>query len=558
MPRHDADPRWRWLGLLAAAGFALTGFTQVRVQATERDAILREAEQASHTGTEAVLLARRGAVLARDGSVLAQSVDGYALGLDYTRVPKSPGFMLALADAAGLSQTELATPGLVGKRSRLWPRPLSARQAARVRQVRRDWDADGVSLERVPTRQYPLGEAAAGVVGALREGVPVLGIEAGQDLRLSGQDGKSEGFVDRTGAWIETVQDSERRNGSQIRLTIDPDLQVAAAEAVRRAVESNRASSGSAVLIDPKTGDVLAMANWPSFDPSGPPSKTGEFNSCVMGAYEPGSTFKILTLAEALDAKSVTPGWTTACTGSVRVGPETIHCAHGAHGTVDLEQAIAESCNVAATRWALAMGRDRMVGFLDASGLLIKPGLGLAGESKGIFNRDEYGRQVQLATLGFGQSVSTVPVNLAAAFASLANGGVMMPPRLILAVDGVEPPRATGKRLFSEETAGRVLGLMESVIAKDFGTGKSLRLPGYRLAGKTGTAQKVGSATGKYVANFVGVVPADDPKALVLVMVDSPSAGRYYGGEVAGPPFLEIAKAIVRHYAIPPAGEARR
>jgi cell division protein FtsI/penicillin-binding protein 2 len=303
------------------------------------------------------------------------------------------------------------------------------------------------------------------------------------------------------------------------------------------------------------------MANWPSFDPDRPWKPGEDFNMAVMGAYEPGSTFKALTLAKALDEGAVSPGSTLVCNGVLKIGKREIKCAaHGgkrAHGVCDNERAIAKSCNVAAATWALRLGRDKMVGLIDASRVLERPSVGLPGSRSGVFNRKDGAPALQTANLGFGQALNVTPLQLAAAFGALGNHGTMMRPRLIDRVGRWDIPREEGQPLFSPESADTVLRLMESVIESDEGTGKSSHIPGYRLAGKTGTAQKLGSGGG-YVSNFVGFVPAREPKAVVLVMIDSPTAGAYYGGTVAGPVFTEIARSLIRTLSIPPAQSAER
>lgn len=322
--------------------------------------------------------------------------------------------------------------------------------------------------------------------------------------------------------------------------------------AIRRAVESNRALRGAAVVMDPSTGDLLASASWPSFDPE-EPAKGSDLDAATMLAFEPGSTFKILTTALALDRGIISPETKVQCGGQVTVGKHTIRCAHGAHGLLDPTGVVAESCNVAAARWAMQIGRPAFREAIEKLGLLDKPGLGLPAERAGSVDDKETAVRLQTANWGYGQAITCVPVTLAAAYCSLANGGLAPRPRLVQAHDGAELPVANGTQFVSAGTADRLLGMMEAVVESDQGTGKHLRIAGYRLGGKTGTAQKLGRDKGKYVSNFVGYVPADRPRAVILVMVDTPSNGAYYGGAVAGPPFREIAEAVIARLGIPPA-----
>ncbi|MCW5938801.1 MAG: penicillin-binding protein 2 [Fimbriimonadaceae bacterium] len=560
MDRKQEVVRSNWVVTAMMALFFGAVASQANVQIFRRQAVLEEFKEANVSSMTRVDKPVRGSVLDSQGALLAQSTESYVFGLDYRRVPQSPAFFLALAEASGISEAELKQPSLEGKKSRTWSEPLGRAAGEAVRAVRKSWRADGVSLDRLESRRYPLGADASGVVGVLRNGVALNGIERGLDTGLTGAPGHRTGFVDRTGLFVRTSEDPVRQ-GETVRLTLNATLQQVASQAVREAVTKNKAKAGCAIVLDPRSGDVLALANWPSFDPDRPWKPGDDFNMAVMGAYEPGSTFKALTLAKALDEGVVTPGSTVVCNGVLKVGKREVKCAaHGgnrAHGVCDNERAIAKSCNVAAASWALRIGHEKMVGLIEASRILERPRVGLPGARGGVFNRKDGAPALQTANLGFGQALNVTPLQLAAAFGALANHGTMMPPRLIDRVGRSELPREEGEALFSPESADTVLRLMESVIESDSGTGKSSRIPGYRLAGKTGTAQKLGSGGG-YVSNFVGFVPAREPRAVILVMIDSPSAGAYYGGTVAGPVFTEIARSLIRTYSIPPTRPAER
>lgn len=563
MAKSTEVKRYNAVGSFLAGAFVIATYSQARVQIFDRDRIVKEAGDIAHFNLEKSEPARRGSIFSADGKVLAQSEDTYELGLNYKKVPHSPGFFVSLAEACSVPATELSPAG-DSVNGRVWRTPLTFEQAEKIRQVRRDWGADGVSLARTNRRDYPLSEAVSGVVGAFRDNKPIAGIEVSLDEWLSGHDGHYKGFVDRSGTFVVDKDHpfEKRQNGQNVVLTIDSTLQASAIQAVRASVEANKAKSGCAVVIDPKTGDVLAMANWPTFDPNSSWKPGDDFDMAYMGGYEPGSTFKILTLAKALDDGVIGLDDHYNCVGQMTVGKAVIHCDshHGvrAHGNVSLETALAKSCNDAAATWALKIGREPMIDFMDKLRLFEKPEIGLPSEGTGSYNKKEYAQRLQLATMGFGQSMNCVPVSLAAAYALIANNGMMMKPRLVKQVGDKETPIVQQGQMIKPEVANTVKTFMESVIQSDFGTGKSLKIPGYRLAGKTGTAQKVGTSNGMYVANFVGMVPAQDPRAVVLVMIDSPSAGKYYGGTVAGPVFEDIAKAVIRRYSIPPTEKVGR
>lgn len=558
-PRSAAPPKLRasWLGYGLGALFAVTVVTQSRLHLWQREDTIKLANATGRFIVNREDYARRGQISTSDGKPLAFDQDVFELSVDFRKAPRTDGFFVALAEAAGVPATELALASAAGKRRLLWRDPLTESQAERANQVKSAWRADGVSLRRIQRRAYPLGAAASLVVGGWDDRGPLKGLESSQDRLLAGQDGFQEGMVDRTGAFLPmrmTGKTKARKDGRSIVLTLDSALQQVAFESIRRAVQENKAQRGVAIVLDPKTGDVLAAAQWPAFDP-GAPGSAGQYDMAVTGAYEPGSTFKVLTLAKAIDMGLVRPQDVVHCTGELRLNAHwRIRCPdhHGvrAHGDVDGEKAIAKSCNVAAATWALKIGHANMTRFFDQLGLMAQPDLGLPNERPGSYNAGEYAKPLQLMQFGFGQSLQATPMALASAFASLANGGQRMAPRLIRKIGGAEQASRPMGAVVRPETAETMLRLMESVIETDAGTGAKLRIPGYRLAGKTGTAQKVGSGGG-YVSNFVGFVPSREPKASILVMIDDPRGGRYYGGEVAGPVFDDLARAVIQRYHIP-------
>jgi cell division protein FtsI (penicillin-binding protein 3) len=567
--RTSSRLRWGPFGVVAI--FALALLSQLRVQAVGREAILEKGLQSNRFVVERVQKARRGTILTADGKQLAAAEERSELGILFDKVPNSPAFFMALGRASGIPAAEFQQLKASGSEKAFWQERLSPAKTRAVRAVRSEWRADGVSLARAGARVYPFGSASACVVGYLRDGEALTGIEKAFDKELRGRDGKTIGMVDRGGDFLPLRLDPEsveRRDGKDVTLTIDSELQVVAASAVKQAVEANQADQGCAIVIEPATGNILAMANWPSFDPEriGEPGvRFSDFNPNYMAQLEPGSTFKILTLAEALERGKIEKDESYACTGSLAVwANRSIRCdAHGgsrAHGTVDPVAAIAKSCNCWAATLALRIGHEPFTEFLEKSGLVAKPGIGLPGEVGGAYNRNEFAKRLQLATFGFGQSLTVTPLALCSAFATLGNGGVRMHPKLISAVGETPTPIRPAGRLYSEATAAEVMRAMEAVFSSSGGTGKSLRIPGYRLAGKTGTAQKINPQTGTvegggYVSNFIGFVPAEKPKAAILVMVDNPKSGRYYGATVAGPVFQELARAVIRRFDVPKSEE---
>jgi cell division protein FtsI/penicillin-binding protein 2 len=551
------------MGLL----FVGAGASQLKLQTMERGNTLALADETKRFNVSRKDHAKRGSILAADNRALAVDEDAYELNVRFDQVPHSEAFFLALAQATGIPASEFQSLAAAGLRSRAWRQPVSQAQAEAVNKVRADWRASGVSLARVDRRAYPLAEAASGLVGLLRDETgAVLGLEKSQDELLSGVDGFRKGLTDKRGAFLPmrlAQETKDRTDGNTLQLTIDTELQIAASMAIRKAVDENKADNGVALVMDPKTGDILASANWPSYRPyqadgtPGPIAPGEDYNPAIMAQLEPGSTFKILTLAKGLETGDVRSGEFLHCGGSYKPWRRgrAIHCDmhHGnrAHGTVSIDTAIAKSCNVAAASWARRVGYDDFLAYIKDLGLLKRSTLGIPGELRGSYNFNEPNKQLQLATFGFGQSLTCTPVGLIGAFGMLANEGVRMEPRLIKRVGNQEQPLAEGKQVVSAATAQRVLNTMEAVIETDAGTGKTLRVPGYRLGGKTGTAEKVGQEKG-YVSNFIGFVPAQAPKAVILVMVNNPKAGKYYGATVAGPAFKTMAEAVIRRYSLPP------
>ncbi|MEZ0325046.1 MAG: peptidoglycan D,D-transpeptidase FtsI family protein [Fimbriimonas sp.] len=561
------------------AMFVLAALSQAKLQILERENTIELANATKRFTLRKIDKARRGSIFSSDGKPLAQDANAYELTVQFARVPKSDAFFLDLANATGIAASEFSSIAESGAKSKTWDDAVSSDRAEAISEVKTKWRADGVSLKAAADREYPLGEAASCVVGVVREqsqvvkgtgvngipprferGVAATGLESSRNDLLTGQDGVRVGLTDRDGAFLPMRMEDEgkaRIDGKAITLTIDSDLQDFATQAIKKAVEEHDAENGVAIVITPGEGDILAMANWPSFDPNGHIQGEFGYNPAYMAQLEPGSTFKILTLAKAMDEGKVDLNSIVQCRGvlSVTAKGKPVHCDshHGnrAHGTTDSIKAIAKSCNVSAATWALRVGRPQMIDYIQKLGLLKRTGIGGTKEARGLFRFDEYAQTLQLAHVGFGQSITCTPLGLASAFSMLGNGGTLVPPRLIKKVGDEELPVGPGERILKEETVDKMVTCLESVIESDSGTGKDLRIPGYRLGGKTGTAQKVGSGVKGYVSNFIGFVPARNPRAVVLVMVNNPKKG-YYGATVAGPAFKEIAKQVIRHFNIPP------
>lgn len=550
--RNDSRSIQRKAGFALIAMFLVATSSQAWVHFGAADTILGRASKSGRFEVEREIVADRGRVLSADGTVLAQSLDTFLLSIRYDQVPHSPSFFLALSAATGLSAADLSAPLAAGGTQRFWSEPLTSSQAERVRAVKSHWFADGVSLERSQTRAYPFSDVTGTLVGRFEPDL-VTGLERSQDSILGGVNGEQKGLADRRGAFLPMRTNKFKRatDGADIKLTIDLSLQITATQALRAAVESNRADAGVAVVMEPATGNILAAATWTA---DGNQEENNGFNPLVMMRYEPGSTFKILTLAKAMDIGAVSANSTIQCSGSITVNGKQIKCAHGAHGAVDPRKGIAKSCNVASVLWAQKIGQSAFRSFFDAAGLMDRPQIGLPGEVPGFYVKDDAAERLQLANFGFGQALSVTPVMLCAAYNAIANGGEYRSPQLIESTNDVPEPRGVSRRLFDEYVSDEILDFMVSTFEDPSGTAHSIRIPGYVLGGKTGTAQKLNKDwrddRRQYVSNFVGYVPGKNPKATVLVMIDNPKAGQYYGGQVAGPVFKAIAHGLIRKYGI--------
>jgi cell division protein FtsI/penicillin-binding protein 2 len=549
------------LGMLATAGLS-----QFKLQAFEAQSTMEKANKVNKYFVTKSDAARRGSIHTSDFKPMAEDAKTWSLTVNFARIPRTPSFASALSEASGIPAHEFADRE---SGTRTWSQPINSAQRDAIQMVKKMYLADGVSIDATEARNYPMSIYASAIVG-LQRATPGAkndfvrtGLEASFNPQLVGVDGKQRGLQDKNGEFLPLRSfepDRLRKDGAKIVTTIDSELQIASTMAVRRAVEQNRADDGVAIVVQPETGEVLTVATWPAADPNttGNSMLDGK-NPAYMNVLEPGSTFKILTLAKAISDGVIVPGQYTQCTGTMAIGTKSkVRCDehHGnrAHGDIDPETAIAKSCNVSAASWSRKVGVNHFFEYLDDLGLRQVTGLKLQGEARSRAIKDPYAAQLQLATLGFGQSMSVTPLALAGAFTPIANNGKRMPLKLVKSVDG-KPFIAEQEpvQVLSKAACDYTLDCMEAVIESDRGTGKTLRIPGYRLGGKTGTAQKIGrrGADG-YVSNFVGVIPAKSPKAVVLIMINNPKNGKFYGAEVAGPVFVDVAKMVIKRLNIPP------
>ncbi len=417
----------------------------------------------------------------------------------------------------------------------------------------------GVGLRREYRRYYPAAEVAAHVVGLTNiDDVGQEGVELAYDEWLRGEPGARRVLRNRIGQTVEELESiREPRPGRDLRLTIDRRIQYLAYRELKSAVRLHRARSGSAVVLDAESGDVLAMVNLPSFNPNDRSGmKADRFrNRAVTDSFEPGSTMKPFTIAAALESGAFEPVSRIATSpGYYRVGRRTIRDAHD-YGTIDLTTIIEKSSNVGASKIALALAPRTLWGLFDRVGFGRPTEVGLPGEVVGRLPDYVDWQPIEQATLSFGYGLSTTTLQLARAYTVFANRGRVVVPRLVVGDDAPE-----SEAVVSERTAGQVLEMMAAVISAQ-GTGRRAGVRGYRVAGKTGTVQKIvdGAYSDEhYLALFAGIAPLSSPRLVMAVVVDEPSNGVYYGGQVAAPVFSRVMASALWMLGIPPDAPSRQ
>jgi cell division protein FtsI/penicillin-binding protein 2 len=406
-------------------------------------------------------------------------------------------------------------------------------------------------------RTYPQGSVASQVLGYVGiDGDGLSGLELQFDKQLSGHAGHETIVKDPGGQVIDVQQQRPETPGRDVFLTLDHTIQANAEEVLRETVHKWNAKSASAIVLDPRTGAVLAMAVQPGYNANSFPSAARDLqrNRTVTDTYEPGSTFKLVTVAAALSDRLVSPSTRFTLPYSLRVADRVVHDAEP-RGTVNysVAQILAHSSNIGAIELAQMLGKTRLSSWIDRFGFGRVTGIDYPGESPGIVLPPDKWSGSTIGNVPIGQGIAVTPVQMAAAYAAIANRGVWSRPHLVDHVAGGGRPSLDRHRLVSPATASDLMMMLKDVVAE--GTGTYAAMPGYQVAGKTGTAQKPdsrgGYATGRYVASFVGIVPASRPRLVVLVTVDEPQ-GAIWGGVVAAPAFQQIARFDLQYLEVPP------
>ena len=553
--------------------FAVLGVRLFYLQCIAAEDLQRRA-QAQWT-SESVIRPTRGMILDRNGAVLAQSATAYTVCASPRQVSDPSAFARLLAPILDMEESAIckrvsdtSKGGVTIKRqvSREIAQQLKTMQAEH--RTKGSNALNGLYLEEESKRYYPMGAFATQLIGLTTiDGVGQAGLESALDSYLSGKNGRVLDEIDGKGRALSygASEYIAAVDGGTVTLTIDASIQSFCEQAAREALSVNNARAVRILAMDPDTGEILAMVNKPDYDLNDPPRSDVETltelmrNRVVTDAYEPGSTFKILTSAAALNSGVVSVDEGFYCSGVTYVDGSRVRCWGKPHGAETFAQALQNSCNPVFVEMGLRLGTDRFYDYLEAFGIGSATGVDIPGEASGIVISRGSVKRVDLARIGFGQSVAVTPVQLLTAACSVINGGYRMRPYVVREiVDGNGEVIERGEPTvmanpISEQTSATMRKLLENVVAQ--GGGKNAAIPGYRIGGKTGTAQVyvdgvVSSDT--HIGSFLGFAPADDPKIAVLVIVEEADVAIDYGSVTAAPFARDILEKTLNYLGIPP------
>ncbi|MER5373571.1 penicillin-binding protein 2 [Streptomyces sp. NPDC002553] len=587
-------PRLRLVGLALTLVMAAFVVRLLQVQAVDASTYAAKAERNRYVGQ--VLTAERGEITDRSGVALATSEDAYDITADPTmfardqlKIDDGPERAAALlAPILGQEQSDLVKKlrpedpdvrytKLAGRQTpQVWKQIKDLKSALATKS---DTDRSTVNVLAgvfsVPSskRVYPNGGLAAGILGWVNaEGKGGGGVEQQLNALLSGKDGKIR-YAQSGGRQVPTAGSTETPAvpGSDVELTIDRDIQWAAQNAITEQVEKSRADRGYVIVQDTRTGEILAMANSPGFDPNdlsdARPDSLG--NAAVQDAFEPGSTAKVMSMAAVLEENAATPLTHVTVPNRLHRGDRLFQDDID-HPTwyLTLNGVLAKSSNIGTILATGQLGRTQaeankvLHSYLREFGIGRATGLGFPGETRGILAAPGAWSTSQQYTIPFGQGMSVNALQAASVYSTIANGGVRVQPSLVRGTKGPDgrftPADAPQKkRVVSQKTARTLAQMLESVVDDEEGTGTKARIPGYRVAGKTGTANRVDPATGKYrgyTSSFAGFAPADAPRVTVYCAIQNATQGSYFGGQICGPVFKQVMEFSLKSLQIPPTG----
>jgi cell division protein FtsI (penicillin-binding protein 3) len=542
-------PAWRARFALAAllAAFAVLAGRSVYLQSMHTGFLQGKGEARYSRVLE--VPATRGRIVDRNGDALAISTPVKSVWAIPEDVSATPAQLKSLAALLALDARELGRRLSAAEGEFVYlKRQIAPEAAARVAEL----GIPGVHQQSEYRRYYPGGETMAQLIGFTGvDDVGQEGVELAQQAVLAGTAGSRRVIKDRLGRVVEDVESIRAaRDGRDLALAIDSKIQNLAYGALRSAVEANKARAGALVALDVRTGEILALANLPSYNPNNRTRLSGAQlrNRVMSDSFEPGSTLKPFTVGLAIETGRITPQTVIqTAPGSLTIGSYTIRDAH-AGGALSAAQVIQKSSNVGAAKIALSMPREEMHDLFRRLGFGAAPRLGFPSEAAGRVREAKTWRPVEQATMAYGHGIAVSLVQLARAYTVFARDGELVP--LSLLKTGVP---AEGTRVFSPEVARAVRAMLEAAVQPG-GTAPRARIAGWRVGGKTGTAhkqEKGGYAAHKYVSSFVGFAPVSAPRLVIAVMLDEPSAGVYYGGQVAAPVFAQVMQGALRMLGAP-------
>ncbi|WP_424214185.1 peptidoglycan D,D-transpeptidase FtsI family protein [Streptomyces sp. BI20] len=595
----DPKPRLRLVGIGLTLVMAAFTVRLLQVQAVDAAGFVDAASKNRYANY--TVAAERGDITDRSGVALATSVDAYDITADpkmftpgeakVTDAPEQAAALLAPilgktpAELTARLRTEKTRYVVLARRQtpQVWNqikdlKRVFADTAAAAEKKRKDSGSNvlaGVFSETSSKRVYPGGNLAAGILGWVNaEGAGAGGLESSLDKKLAGKDGQVS-YAQSGGRRVPTAGSSETPAvpGEDIELTIDRDIQWAAQNAITDQVEKSKADRGYVVVQDTRTGEILAMANAPGFDPNDltKARSTAMGNAALQDVYEPGSTAKVVSMAAVLEERKATPLTHVTVPNRLHRG-DRLFKDDVDHPTwyLTLNGVLAKSSNIGTILATGQLGptqpeaNEVLHSYLDKFGIGRPTGLNYPGESRGILAPAKKWSTSQQYTIPFGQGLSVNAVQAASVYSTIANGGVRVEPTLVRGTKGPDgrftpAPAPEKSRVVSEETATTLSRMLESVVDDQDGTGTKARIPGYRVGGKTGTSNRVDPATGRYkgyTASFAGFAPADAPRVTVYCAIQNPTKGSYFGGQICGPVFKQVMEFALKTLKAPPTGTA--
>ena len=555
----NSQRRALFFAIALVAWMLLVGARLVQLQVSQHDDLAARARN-QQLGTIETSPSR-GQLLDRQGRELARSIETESFYADPRELGDLDETARRIASVTGLDRKELINrlrDAQDSNKKFIWiVRRMDAQLANKLDAL----ELPGVYSRKEPKRFYPNDSLAAYVLGFVgTDEIGLSGVEQYYNEKIRGESGKVYVEKDRLKRAFESYQ-VQPHPGQTVVLTIDQTIQYRTEQALNAAVERTHAKSGTAIVMDPRTGEILALANAPAFDPNQPPkdSNDGRADGALQNIYEPGSTFKIVAYSAAIEKGLVRPEDKIDCQmGQITVAGRVIH-DHRPFGVLTVADALAQSSNVGAIKLGLLVGNESMYDYIKRLGFGSRTGIDLPGESPGILRSLNRWQASSIGSIAMGQEIGVTPLQMATAYCVLANDGLLVKPHLVRemrAPDGtvVFQAKPEIRHALKPETTAALRGMLEAVTLR--GTALKAQLDGYSAAGKTGTAQKIDprthtySAT-KYIGSFVGFAPVNNPTVVIIVVIDEPR-GEYHGGDVAAPVFREIAEDILPDLSVTP------